>query len=134
MSADESHDHQSRMKLLYTSRDSMEASLLEAMLEGAGIAVRLSGGNAAMGFGELPSDALQVEIWVPATELEQGARLLEAHWKSRKESSGKGSGEGNAQGRPATAWSCAACGELNEASFDLCWNCQAAPALEGSGG
>jgi hypothetical protein len=55
--------------------DSMEAALVRAELESEGIAVQLVGGMSAGGFGELPRDALNVDVLVPAERVQEAREV-----------------------------------------------------------
>ena len=108
------NDGRASMTLLYRSRDAMEASLLKGKLESCGIRVELSGGQGAIGFGELPADALRIDVWVPASRAAEAAQALTAF----HESAARGGADGGAD------WTCGDCGESNGGSFELCWSCQ----------
>ena len=53
-------------------------------------------------------------VYLTEEDLARGRRLVEAFRKERGVKDGDG------------PWSCASCGEENDASFDVCWSCQAA--------
>ena len=102
------------MILAYRAGSANEAAMLTQALEAAGIKTVRSGGQASMGFGELPAEALLVDLWIPGRQ----ARL------ARETIEGIQSKERHTQ----PEWSCATCGENNEGEFELCWSCQTAKA------
>jgi len=98
--------------LVYRAKDERDAALMVQQLEAEGLAVSTVGGAASYGFGELPSDAFEVELWVErAFEARARARLA-AFDRERTAS-------------PRAPWTCA-CGEANDGGFDVCWSCQTA--------
>lgn len=98
--------------LLYRARDAREGALLQAMLGENNIDAWVSGGQAALGFGELGADALLVDVRVGQDDAEEARRLVEGFWKDDQRAD---------QG----PWMCEACGEGNDTGFDTCWSCQA---------
>jgi len=68
------------------------------------------GGQAAAGFGELPADALQVEIWIPPDKADLARKTIEEAQDRHKDR--------------GALWTCASCREENDGGFELCWNCQ----------
>ncbi len=109
--------------LLYRAPDAQVASLMQAMLEAAGVKVWLSGGLAGLvGFGELGADAMLVDVHVRRPQLAEAQRLLQEFWARRRDAGAEAPGEG---------WKCPSCGEPNDASFDLCWNCQEPARAQG---
>jgi hypothetical protein len=106
------------MIMLYRAPDSTTAALLASDLEADGVPTKQAGAMTIL-YGELGHEALQVEIWVPADRAREARALVEAYY-------GQG---GRWAGRP---WACAACGEENESSFEVCWSC-AEPRADGPG-
>jgi hypothetical protein len=98
--------------LVYRAQDATEAALLRQALESAGVPATLAGGMASIGFGDLPADALRVDVWVPAVEVER-ARVVLRRWMD----------EARRRTRPENDWRCPRCGESNAESFQLCWSC-----------
>ncbi|MFT4540956.1 MAG: hypothetical protein ACI841_002215 [Planctomycetota bacterium] len=102
-------------QLLYRAADAHEAALIVQVLEANQIPTYHTNGMATIAFGELPSDARQVDIYVADEHMEHGRKLIEEHQDLGK------------QDQPeAEDWKCASCGEESAASFEVCWSCQTA--------
>jgi len=69
--------------LLTRAANGVDAALLAAQLDEGGVPVQTVGGMAAIGFGDLPTDALLVEVWVPSSHLED-ARIIFAEFEKRR--------------------------------------------------
>lgn len=104
--------------MLYRARDAVEAALLAQRLEAQGIAATCAGGEAAIGFGALPADAIQVELWVDAAVAQEAVSAIRAFQAEHDV-------DGDDAVPHGSAWVCPACSETNEAGFELCWSCQA---------
>ena len=74
-----------RFVLLTRAANGMDAALLAAQLDEGDVPVQTVGGMAAIGFGDLPSDALLVEVWVPESRLEDGRRIFAEFERRRRE-------------------------------------------------
>ena len=72
-------EYEGGVELLAVASDTIEAALIECALESQGIPVTLSGGQASFGFGELPRDAFNVELWVPSARMEEAKRAYREH-------------------------------------------------------
>ena len=83
----------------------LQAHTWKGLLETSGIEVELRGEALLGGIGELPVDLQNVELWVFESKYELAKAQLESL---------------NAEG---PRWRCVKCQEMNEASFDLCWQC-----------
>lgn len=83
----------------------LQAHTWKGMLEASGIRVELRGEALMGGVGELPVDMQSVELWVTETHYHDANRQLAML---------------NVQG---PEWQCVQCHEVNEASFELCWQC-----------
>lgn len=92
---------------LTCATDRLKAETLIALLQAEGVEVSRAGGEAALGLGELPADALWVDLYVPTAQLEQARALLLA-------------ADTAAEGPD---WTCAFCEESNPAAFGVCWQC-----------
>jgi|SRR6056297_556382 len=92
---------------VHRGTDPIEASLLEGMLQNQGIPATVTGADLVGGYSGVPK-VCDVRLLVPARYRAAAAELLEQY----------------RQRPPAEAeWTCAACGEVNAASFESCWNC-----------
>jgi hypothetical protein len=104
------------MVVLHAAKNPAEAHLLRALLADAGIESLILNEmlQAAQGdFGLAPEVAPQVALLDPRDHPRALAVLEEMLARSRP-----GAEE-------HALWSCAACGEENDSSFELCWQCQA---------
>jgi hypothetical protein len=97
------------MQALYQARDRIEAQFLRDYLDSHLISAAVLGDYLTGAVGELPAD-IYPTVWVVADEDLPRARELLARFL--KDSN-----------RPGPGWTCPACGEWVEGSFDLCWNC-----------
>ena len=99
------------MKRVHTAANLPEAHLLADLLAHSGIRARVFNANASSLAGELPIDCTLPQVWVEDERHAERARgLIDTYRRSSQ------------TGPPVK---CAACGEENPASFDLCWNCGA---------
>lgn len=105
-----------RNVLLYRAQDQIEASLLESMLEESGIPVVLVGGQAAIGFGGLGSDALIVDVRVAEENHEAASALVESYFATAR---------GESSRPELSPWICGQCAETVEGNFQRCWKCDA---------
>ncbi|GIU15527.1 MULTISPECIES: DUF2007 domain-containing protein [unclassified Shewanella] len=85
----------------------LEAHTWKGMLEASGIQVELKGEALLGGVGELPTGIQNVELWVADSQYESAKKQMASL---------------NAQ---CPKWKCVNCHEINESSFELCWNCSA---------
>jgi len=85
----------------------LQAHTWKGLLESCGIEVELKGEALLGGIGELPVDLQNVELWVCESQYELAKTQLESL---------------NADG---PQWQCVKCHEMNEDSFELCWQCSA---------
>lgn len=97
---------------VYAAEDSAEAHLLRGLLEEQGIRVEVVG-DALMT--PVPLD-MTPRIWVQRHD-EARAREIVAEFEARQRTP-------HFDSEPRETWKCPTCGELVEADFDLCWNCQ----------
>ncbi|MDO6679451.1 DUF2007 domain-containing protein [Shewanella sp. 4_MG-2023] len=92
-------------KVLLTGGNLLQAHTWKGLLETNGILVELTGEALLGGVGELPTEMQTVDIWVCQNQLEQAKTLLESH------------------NMDSPQWQCLQCHEMNEGSFELCWQC-----------
>lgn len=95
------------MVLVYTHLNPMMAQYAAEMLKQQGIAVEMRNEfvTSVAGTGA-PCDAWP-EVWVADADKQRATGLLSSLATE-------------VTGNP---WQCPACGEMNEANFDLCWRC-----------
>ena len=105
---------------VYSASDLPEAQLIQSVLEQEGIQAQVVGDHLQNAVGDLPAMAIAPRVWVRTVDAERAREVIDQHQRSRR-----------AATAPESEWTCAACGETNEPTFDLCWNCQAERGTEG---
>ena len=93
---------------VYQADNSIEAGLVQGLLQRSGVLVQLSGEYLAGAAGELPLTDIGVQLWVPQQQFTVAQRIIEQYLQQL-------------QHEPAQ-WHCG-CGELNYQSFEVCWAC-----------
>lgn len=92
--------------VVYSSLIYAQAYLVYELLVQEGVRAGLSNAHRAALFGQIPADDARVEVWVAPDQQILAEKILAR------------------SARPATEeWHCAACGELNPESFEVCWAC-----------
>ncbi len=99
------------MKKIHTAANLVEATLLQHMLQDAGVAVHMLNTHAMGALGEIPLAEAGPQLWITQPQQEAHARALIAEFHNRSHS--------------GVERKCPACGEINPAEFDSCWNCAA---------
>lgn len=94
---------------VYRAPSAIDGALLVEALEAEGIPAKTVGGQANLAFGELPADALLVEVWVDEEHVARARQIIAS---ARRDESNR------------APWTCSDCEELNEGNMSLCWNCQ----------
>ena len=96
------------MKLIYTNENRFLVSNARNILENENIQSVLKNEFISGAAGDLsPFDTWQ-ELWVEDKDISKAENLLLSL----------------AENNSSTEWTCSACGEVNGAAFDICWNCQ----------
>ena len=96
------------MKLIYTNENNFLVSNARNILENENIEVYIKNEFLSGAAGDLaPFDTWQ-ELWVEDKDYDKATKLLLTLTDNKV----------------STNWSCPVCGEANEASFEVCWNCQ----------
>ncbi|MBT4863925.1 MAG: DUF2007 domain-containing protein [Planctomycetaceae bacterium] len=95
---------------VYSAADTQEAHFIKAALEDAGIAARVVGDYLQNAVGDLSAVAIAPCVWVQSEDFDEARKII---------------ADLQAGATPANEWKCAECGEPNEPSFEICWNCQA---------
>ncbi|AWB66637.1 hypothetical protein C2869_09425 [Saccharobesus litoralis] len=91
----------------YRAADQIQANCLVGLLKHHGINAHLRGESLSGAVGELPMDALQVEIMVDKADFVKARHIaMEADSAVLEDD-----------------WICVKCKETNAATFDLCWQC-----------
>jgi hypothetical protein len=96
------------MKLLYTHENRFLVSNIQNIVENAGINIILKNEYAGGGAGDLVPHETWLEIWVDETDFMAANNVITSSFSQHDEAS----------------WSCQQCQEVNDASFEFCWNCQ----------
>ncbi|KMV28945.1 DUF2007 domain-containing protein [Photobacterium swingsii] len=99
--------------IAYRAANSLEAHCLKGLLESDNIAVKLTGENLSSAAGELPANVVEVSLWVDEPDRVKAASILQRYEQSQ-----------NGQ-----AWRCVQCHEVNDAQFEVCWQCGCDPLL-----
>ena len=96
------------MKKVYTNENRFIVSNAKNILEANGVDVTVRNEHASSAVGELSVFDAWMELWVDDDDYVRAVSILE-----------------NALSQPGAAlWRCVGCNELNDASFEICWNCQ----------
>ncbi|MGF1713570.1 DUF2007 domain-containing protein [Photobacterium chitinilyticum] len=91
---------------VYDAANNLEAHSIKGMLESERIEVQLSGENLSAATGELPTDVLQVGLWVQEEQVSSARQQLERY-----------------ENTTYNGWKCHHCAEYNEGQFEICWQC-----------
>lgn len=100
------------MRDLLTSLDSTRLGFYKSILDEAGIACFIRNETTAQLVNIFIMPLQPTLCLLNDADYEQASALLRVHLSS--------------QSAAAEEWLCAACKESNPASFEVCWNCQAA--------
>ncbi|WAJ70287.1 DUF2007 domain-containing protein [Catenovulum adriaticum] len=96
--------------LIYQASNNIQAHCLKGMLEQTGIAVTLTGEALQGAVGELPATGLTVDLYIHHTHLAKAKKLIQAFENTTQ-----------------TQWRCPNCHEINESTFEICWQCSHDP-------
>lgn len=96
------------MKLIYTNENRFIVSNIKNIIENTGIETSLKNEYIAGAAGDLSPFDTWLELWVEDNDYIKAMTILESI-------------ENNDTSHD---WSCSHCHEKNNASFELCWNCQ----------
>ena len=100
---------------IYRAANAAEGIFLRDLIGRKGIPAQLIGENLAGSVGALPVQVLEVEIHVSSSQAEAARNIVEAYEARLR------------KGDPLDAgprWVCTCCREINESTFEICWNCQ----------
>ena len=101
------------LREVYRAADSQEAERLRETLESEGIEARVVEDLLQGTLGCVRPIAAP-RLWVHAKDFERARRIVEEQLQRVRGGT-----------PPGNQWTCPQCGEQNEATFDLCWSCQA---------
>ncbi len=97
---------------VFQGADANEAYLVRDALEQAGIEAIVVGDMLQGALGLLPITDLEPRVLVADRDYEHACKVL-ADLKAIQYNASRGGGR----------WRCSQCGEMNEGTFELCWNC-----------
>ena len=98
------------MRMVYTNENRFIVGNAKNILEINGLDVVLRNEHASSAIGEVSAFDSWVELWVlNDADYDRACKIIETSLSK----------EG------AQEWFCALCNEENDASFEVCWNCQA---------
>jgi membrane protease subunit (stomatin/prohibitin family) len=103
----------SNYALLCRLADHYQSAMMQSTLVANGIDVVATGGETLAAYGDGPGPADLIELWVPTASMEEARRAVQDR-------------RAQPQSADASAWTCAACSESNDANFELCWSCGSA--------
>ena len=96
--------------VVYRAENSYEANFIKGLLKEYSIESKLLGDNLSIAIGELPVDAMQVDIFVENTNLVKSKKILQDY-------------KNNLTNKNLHNRICTNCNELIPSSFESCWNC-----------
>jgi len=97
------------MKLLYTNENRYLVHNIQNIVENSGIAIMLKNEFAAGAAGDLAPHETWLELWVlHDDDYNIAMKVISSSFSSEDDAK----------------WVCNHCQEINDASFDFCWNCQ----------
>ena len=96
--------------VVYRAENSYEANFIKGLLKEYSIKSKLLGDNLSIAIGELPIDAMQVDILVENTNLLKSNKILRDY-------------KNNLTNKNLYNRNCKNCDELIPSSFECCWNC-----------
>ena len=95
------------MKKVFTHENRMIVYNMKNLLQGEGIDTLLKNEFSGGGVGDLPAFDIWPELWVDEACLAQAQSVLQQAAET-------------SDGEP---WFCRGCGESNDVTFGICWNC-----------
>ncbi len=97
------------MKMVFTDENRIIVSNIRNILENHGLKITVRNEFASSAMGEVSPFDTWLELWVDSDyDYKRAVAILEQ----------------NMQENEGSDWLCTVCHEQNEASFDICWNCQ----------
>ena len=96
--------------IVYRAENSYEANFIKGILKVYSIESKLLGDNLSIAVGELPIDAMQVDILVENTNLVKTKKILQDY-------------KNNLTDKKLKDRNCINCNEIIPSSFENCWNC-----------
>ena len=106
-------------KKIYSAANSIEAHMIQGLLERNSIETNLSGEGLAIAAGGLPADVIQVDILVDEEKYAEALEIISNYEEILKLPAKDGQG-----------WECEECKQVNPNTFEICWSCQANPMTD----
>tara|TARA_B100000900_G_scaffold120050_1_gene101361 strand:- start:309 stop:623 length:315 start_codon:yes stop_codon:yes gene_type:complete len=100
-------------KFLYKAENYYEAHFIKGLLKKYSIQSKLIGENLCIGVGELPVDAMQVDILVIKSKIIDAKRIMTDYKNNLMFNNIDMNHD----------WKCEICDSLNPSNFEICWNC-----------
>src|SRR5262245_39077234 len=101
---------------IYSAATEMQAEFLVQVLGSHGIEATTTGSALAPLMGYLPATYARTRVLVDEAEVASARAIVEDFERSQR----------NPRGPAGESWVCSNCGEIIEAQFTDCWNCQTA--------
>jgi hypothetical protein len=102
---------------VYVAENEQQAHIIRAWLADAGVECTVSGGALQGAVGDIPVGIPTAPRIVAKAASADRAKELIREWEQSSTRAGA---------NPPAEWQCLDCGEMNAASFELCWNCYTA--------
>lgn len=102
-----------RLVCVHKLNDPIEANLVRGLLMNEGIPVEITGEGLVGAYSGVPK-LCEVRLLVPPAFRIAAERLVSEYQERRGAAVSAGD------------WTCSACGEDNDPSFEICWNCSGA--------
>lgn len=96
--------------LIYQAANSIQAHCIKGMLEQTGIEVTLTGEALQGAVGELPATGLTIDLYIHPAQMPRAEKLISMY-----------------ENASPTQWRCTNCHEINESTFEICWQCSHDP-------
>ena len=101
-------------KKVYSAANSVEAHMIQGLLEQESIGTNLSGESLSTVWGGLQTDFNEVEILVDEEKYAEALEIIANYEQLLKEPAQNGE-----------SWECEECNKVNPETFEICWSCQA---------
>ena len=100
-------------KKIYSAANSIEAHMIQGLLERESIETNLSGEGLAIATGGLPTDVIQVKILVNEEKYTEALEIISDYEQILK-----------LPAKDGENWECKECNKINPETFEICWSCQ----------
>ena len=103
-----------KYKKIYSPSNTIEAHLIQGLLEQESIETNLSGKDLSTIWGGLQTDFNQVEILVDEEKYAEALEIITNYEDILRQPAKDGK-----------SWECEGCDSVNPETFEICWSCQA---------